>query len=99
MEQTQYNLLFRWFIGLSMDDTQFWCPRSSPRTAKSPPPSGCQLSVDILIVISWEYGMWYRLVLAGLALPALIALFGFQYKLTDNLRHKDDEAARHLDER
>ena len=21
MEQTQYNLLFRWFIGLSMDDT------------------------------------------------------------------------------
>jgi transposase len=25
MEQTQYNLLFRWFIGLSMDDT-FWVP-------------------------------------------------------------------------
>lgn len=43
--------------------------------------------------------MWYRLVLAGLALLALIALFGFQYKLTDNLRHKEDEAAHHLDER
>jgi len=25
MEQTQYNLLFRWFIGLSMDDT-VWVP-------------------------------------------------------------------------
>ena len=25
MEQTQYNLLFRWFIGLSMDDT-VWMP-------------------------------------------------------------------------
>ena len=29
MEQTQYNLLFRWFIGLSMDDA-VWCPRCSP---------------------------------------------------------------------
>ena len=25
MEQTQYNLLFRWFIGLSMDDI-VWVP-------------------------------------------------------------------------
>ena len=25
MEQTQYNLLFRWFIGLSMDDA-VWVP-------------------------------------------------------------------------
>ena len=25
MEQTQYNLLFRWFIGLAMDDT-VWVP-------------------------------------------------------------------------
>jgi transposase len=25
MEQTQYNLLFRWFIGLSMDDS-VWVP-------------------------------------------------------------------------
>lgn len=32
MEQTQYNLLFRWFIGLSMDDAM-WVPPSSPRTA------------------------------------------------------------------
>ncbi len=26
MEQTQYNLLFRWFIGLSMDDA-VWVPK------------------------------------------------------------------------
>lgn len=25
MEQTQYNLLFRWFVGLSMDDA-VWVP-------------------------------------------------------------------------
>nr|WP_315597835.1 hypothetical protein [uncultured Cupriavidus sp.] len=43
--------------------------------------------------------MWYRLAMAGLALLALIALFGFQYKLTDNLRDREDEAAHHLDER
>lgn len=35
MEQTQYNLLFRWFIGLSMDDTVWGYPRSSPRTASA----------------------------------------------------------------
>lgn len=43
--------------------------------------------------------MWYRLAMAGLALLALIALFGFQYKLTDNLRDREDEASHHLDER
>lgn len=43
--------------------------------------------------------MWLRLVLAGLALLALIALFGFQYRLTDNLRQKEEEADHHLDER
>ncbi|SFE85231.1 Transposase domain, partial [Variovorax sp. OK212] len=32
MEQTQYNLLYRWFIGLAMDDA-VWVPSVSPRTA------------------------------------------------------------------
>ncbi len=34
MEQTQYNMLFRWFIGLSMDDA-VWVPTSSRRTASA----------------------------------------------------------------
>ena len=33
-EQVHYNLLFRWFIGLSMDDA-VWGPRCSPRTANA----------------------------------------------------------------
>ena len=32
MEQMQYNLLFRWFVGLGVDDA-VWAPRFSPRTA------------------------------------------------------------------
>lgn len=32
MEQMQYNLLFRWFVGLGIDDA-VWVPTSSPRTA------------------------------------------------------------------
>jgi transposase len=34
MEQTHYNLLFRWFIGWAMDDA-VWVPRvqQEPRTA------------------------------------------------------------------
>jgi transposase len=39
MEQTQYNLLFRWFIGLSMDDT-VWVP-----TARATQPVSCALWV------------------------------------------------------
>lgn len=31
MEQMQYNLLFRWFVGLGVDDP-VWVPRSSART-------------------------------------------------------------------
>ena len=27
MEQLDYNLLFRWFVGLNMDDTICWCDR------------------------------------------------------------------------
>jgi transposase len=34
MEQSQYNMLFRWFIGLSMDDA-VWVPTSSRRTASA----------------------------------------------------------------
>ena len=29
MEQTQYKLLFRWFIGLYIDDTVCWVPTVS----------------------------------------------------------------------
>ena len=43
--------------------------------------------------------MWYRLAMAGLALLALIALFGFQYKLTDNLRDRENKASQRLDEK
>jgi transposase len=32
MEQLDYNLLFRWFVGLSMDD-RIWDVRCSPRIA------------------------------------------------------------------
>lgn len=32
LEQTQYNRLFLWFIGLSMDEW-YGCLRCSPRTA------------------------------------------------------------------
>jgi transposase len=32
MEQMQYNLLFRWFVGLGVDDA-VWVPTVSPRTA------------------------------------------------------------------
>jgi transposase len=35
MEQLDYNLLFRWFVGLNMDDPM-WDVTVSPRTA-----SGC----------------------------------------------------------
>ena len=31
MEQLNYNLLFRWFVGLSVDDP-VWCRRCSART-------------------------------------------------------------------
>ena len=37
MEQTDYNLLFHWFVGLSMDASVWWhCVRQKPR----PPPGG-----------------------------------------------------------
>ena len=36
MEQLDYNLLFRWFVGLSLDDAGLGCRRCSPRTG-----SGC----------------------------------------------------------
>ena len=32
MEQLDYNILFRWFVGLEMDEP-IWCPRCSPRIA------------------------------------------------------------------
>jgi transposase len=32
VEQIDYNLLFRWFVGLGMDDA-VWTMRCSPRTA------------------------------------------------------------------
>ena len=32
MEQMNYNLLFRWFVGLDMGMLPSGCPRSSPRT-------------------------------------------------------------------
>jgi len=32
MEQLDYNLLFRWFVGLNIDDA-VWDGRCSPRTA------------------------------------------------------------------
>ena len=31
MEQLDYNLLFRWFVGMGMDE-RVWTPRYSPRT-------------------------------------------------------------------
>ena len=34
MEQTQYNLLFRWLIGLSMDDT-VWVPTVFTKTVNA----------------------------------------------------------------
>jgi transposase len=34
MEQLNYNLLYRWFVGLSPDDP-VWDPRHSPRTANA----------------------------------------------------------------
>jgi len=37
MEQLNYNLLFRWFVGLNMDDS-VWDVTVSPRTA-----SGCSM--------------------------------------------------------
>ena len=36
MEELDYNLLYRWFVGLEMDDP-VWNPRSSRRHAKSVP--------------------------------------------------------------
>ena len=35
MAQTQYNLLFRWFIGLCRLTMPYGCPPSSPRTASA----------------------------------------------------------------
>ena len=45
MEQTQFNLLFRWFIGLSVDDT-VWVPTVFTKkmrgcTEKATPPVSC----------------------------------------------------------
>ena len=42
--------------------------------------------------------MWYRFVVAGLALLALIALFVFQFRLTDALGRREDKAVHHLDD-
>jgi transposase len=35
MEQTQYNLLFRWFIGLAMDDA-VWVPTVNTQEPRTP---------------------------------------------------------------
>ena len=39
MEQLDYNLLYRWFVGLSPDDP-VWDPTTSPRTA-----TGCRTAM------------------------------------------------------
>src|SRR4051812_13380311 len=39
MEQLNYNLLYRWFVGLSPDDP-VWDPTTSPRTG-----SGCRTAM------------------------------------------------------
>ncbi|MBP0639318.1 hypothetical protein [Cupriavidus sp. AcVe19-6a] len=43
--------------------------------------------------------MLYRLVLAGLSVAGLVLLFGIQFKLTDTVGRKEDDAAHHFDER
>jgi len=43
--------------------------------------------------------MWYRLLLAGLALLGLLLLFVFHFRLTDALGRREDEAAHHFDDR
>lgn len=42
--------------------------------------------------------MWYRLLLAGLAVLGLALLFVFQFRLTDAVGRRENEAARHLDD-
>ena len=42
--------------------------------------------------------MWYRLILAGLAVLGLLLLFVFQFRLMDILGRRENEAAHHLDD-
>ena len=44
MEQLDYNLLFRWFVGLSPDDPT-WDPTGSPRTANGFKKAMCSRSL------------------------------------------------------
>lgn len=43
--------------------------------------------------------MLLRLMLAGLAVVGLVLVFGIQFKLTDAVGRKEDEAAHHFDEK
>lgn len=42
--------------------------------------------------------LWYRLLLAGIAVVWLIVLFLLQYRLTDALGRRENEALAHPDE-
>lgn len=43
--------------------------------------------------------LWYRLLLAGIAVVWLIVLFLFQYRLMDALGRRENEALAHPDDR
>jgi hypothetical protein len=43
--------------------------------------------------------MWYRFLLASMAVLGLLLLFVSQFRLTDALGRREDEAAHHLDDR
>lgn len=57
-----------------------------------------RVTVDLVDVTSQtRIKMWPRFLLGGLAILALIALFWFQFRLTNTVSREEDIAADHLE--